>query len=298
MKSHFGSLDEKALQQLRAAYDQNANSFSESCEELYDFKTCKRSNGTTYGSRGDCVQKGSKEVNNSGRKELTKKELEALDEGWENPPKRNKYGDQIRDKNGKVVYKKPKTKVKMPGSMNAESADALLKLISGRANSGNTPKRFDKYRGMKDPRKKLPGEKRPMIGVEFDPVFDKFPLAMSMAVASASPDELIRVVDRMHAAKASGKNAKRANQWIKTAEQQLDALYKKPGREALQQQRMRDLDRETARQIPRTYAAQSYRFNIEKYGVNSPQARQAGQKALDLGVTPQMMMNGLGRDNS
>ena len=49
MKSHFGSLDEKALQQLRAAYNQNANSFSESCEELYDFKTCQRDNGSIYG---------------------------------------------------------------------------------------------------------------------------------------------------------------------------------------------------------------------------------------------------------
>ena len=31
-------------------------------QDAWEFKTCQRSNGTTYGTAGDCAQKGSKEV--------------------------------------------------------------------------------------------------------------------------------------------------------------------------------------------------------------------------------------------
>ena len=65
MKCHFGELDESVLKALRDAYNPDANSFAESCDEGFDFKQCQRSDGTIYGSRGDCAQKGSKEVKTS-----------------------------------------------------------------------------------------------------------------------------------------------------------------------------------------------------------------------------------------
>ena len=64
MKNHFGEFDESVLKALRDAYNPDANSFAES----YDFKTCQRSDGTTYGTSGDCAQKGSKEVKKSSTK--------------------------------------------------------------------------------------------------------------------------------------------------------------------------------------------------------------------------------------
>ena len=64
MKCHFGELDESVLKALRDAYNPDANSFAESCDESFDFKQCQRSNGTMYGvpDKSSCAQKGSKEV--------------------------------------------------------------------------------------------------------------------------------------------------------------------------------------------------------------------------------------------
>ena len=62
MKCHFGEFNESVLKALRDAYNPDANSFAESCDEFFDFTQCQRSDGTIYGSRGDCAQKGAKEV--------------------------------------------------------------------------------------------------------------------------------------------------------------------------------------------------------------------------------------------
>ena len=62
MKNHFGEFDESVLKALRDAYNPDANSFAESCDESFDFVQCQRSDGTIYGSRGECKQKGAKEV--------------------------------------------------------------------------------------------------------------------------------------------------------------------------------------------------------------------------------------------
>ena len=65
MKNHFGEFDEGVLKALRKAYNPNANSFSESCEELYDFKTCQRTNGSVYGIPDKSSCQTGKEVKSS-----------------------------------------------------------------------------------------------------------------------------------------------------------------------------------------------------------------------------------------
>ena len=50
MNNAFGKINEEALHEF---------------SEAYDFKTCERSDGTTYGTNGDCSQKGAKEVKES-----------------------------------------------------------------------------------------------------------------------------------------------------------------------------------------------------------------------------------------
>ena len=50
MNNAFGHIPEDLLQQA---------------QEAWDFKTCQRSDGTTYGTSGDCAQKGAKEVKKS-----------------------------------------------------------------------------------------------------------------------------------------------------------------------------------------------------------------------------------------
>jgi len=62
MKNHFGEFDESVLKALRDAYNPDANSFAESCDESFDFVQCQRSDGTIYGTKGKCAQKGAKEV--------------------------------------------------------------------------------------------------------------------------------------------------------------------------------------------------------------------------------------------
>ena len=53
MNNAFGYIPEDLLQQA---------------QEAWEFKTCQRSDGTTYGTSGDCAQRGSKEVKKSSKK--------------------------------------------------------------------------------------------------------------------------------------------------------------------------------------------------------------------------------------
>ena len=53
MNNAFGYIPEDLLQQA---------------QEAWEFKTCQRSDGTTYGTSGDCAQKGAKEVKKSSKK--------------------------------------------------------------------------------------------------------------------------------------------------------------------------------------------------------------------------------------
>ena len=64
MKHAQGNIDPALIKAMKDGYDSGAQSFSES----YDFKTCQRSDGTTYGTAGDCAQKGSKEVKKGSKK--------------------------------------------------------------------------------------------------------------------------------------------------------------------------------------------------------------------------------------
>ena len=48
-----------------SAFDDFSEGTMEAMYEAWDFKTCKRSDGTTYGTAGECAQKGAKEVKKS-----------------------------------------------------------------------------------------------------------------------------------------------------------------------------------------------------------------------------------------
>ncbi len=62
MKHAQGKIDPSLINTLKEAYNQDASSFAEGCNDTFDFKTCRRSDGTTYGTSGNCSQKGAKEV--------------------------------------------------------------------------------------------------------------------------------------------------------------------------------------------------------------------------------------------
>ena len=81
MKNRFGEFDPEVLQVLKDAYNQDAESFAEGCDDTFDFKTCKRSDGTTYGvpDKSDCAQKGAKEVKPG---KVTAKKTKAATSSW------------------------------------------------------------------------------------------------------------------------------------------------------------------------------------------------------------------------
>jgi hypothetical protein len=56
-----------------SAFDDFSEGVLGACYDAYDFKTCQRSDGTTYGTSGDCTQLGSKEVSKSSSKKKTSK---------------------------------------------------------------------------------------------------------------------------------------------------------------------------------------------------------------------------------
>jgi hypothetical protein len=58
MKHAQGNIDLALIQALKDGYNSEAESFSES----FDFTQCQRSDGTIYGTKGKCAQKGAKEV--------------------------------------------------------------------------------------------------------------------------------------------------------------------------------------------------------------------------------------------
>jgi hypothetical protein len=75
MNNAFGHIPEDLLQQA---------------QEAWDFKTCQRSDGTTYGTSGDCTQLGSKEVSKSSSKKKASKKS-----SWDDSNLAGKMGTEI-----------------------------------------------------------------------------------------------------------------------------------------------------------------------------------------------------------
>ena len=73
-----------------SAFEDFSEGVMAACYDAYDFKTCQRSDGTTYGTHGDCVQKGSKEVSKSSSKKKTSKKS-----SWDDSNLAAKIGSEI-----------------------------------------------------------------------------------------------------------------------------------------------------------------------------------------------------------
>ena len=74
MNNNFGKIDQSLIDSFKEKYNQDANSFAESCDDTFDFKTCRRSDGTMYGvpESSSCAQKGAKEVQKSERNQSSR----------------------------------------------------------------------------------------------------------------------------------------------------------------------------------------------------------------------------------
>ncbi len=123
MKHAQGEIEPSLIETLKEAYNQDANSFAESCDDTFDFKTCQRSDGTMYGvpESSSCAQKGAKEVQKSERNQSSRgggyggrhsSEIKTPTARERDPinynPQMDKFGSRTtRTRSGRTSYRHP-----------------------------------------------------------------------------------------------------------------------------------------------------------------------------------------------
>ena len=375
MKHAQGSIDPALIKALKDGYDTtDAQSFSES----YDFKTCQRSDGTTYGTAGDCTQLGSKEVSKKksskkveskakqtqdafpfdklkgkmgteltkiasgcstlkgqaavdcyhkmfgnpdapapivvdkltnhidGVRVFTKEELAKMDEGYKNPPVRDKYGRHKSGKNGYPLYKYPtaaSTGGKMSSQSITEAAGSNASAGSGEYNIRAPRSYGDKMQQGANLTAASKGKKLPYPKAGLPPGSEK-QVQRGVDARSRRDAKLSAEQDYHRAWKENQRQ--RAND-RKTGRMRAPGVPMTPGiskqdiasdAKNLRWHNMTPAQQKEAQRtswFAQNDAAAAYRGAIKQYGINSSQAVRAGQHAKDIGVTPQDLLNGFGR---